>query len=140
MDVIYLRLSELRKLMESPLGSDIMRVDDTIKCICTGEVFYEVECIKKDDISTQALKLVKNRGCELYSAIACGYIVTADLSIDSLEKGLFKVGEDYYSFELWDDAMQATIDPATSIKMISLRSFDLIWGTDLYTSAINNRV
>lgn len=140
MDVIYLGLSELRKLMESPLDSDIVSIDDIIRCISTVEVFYEVECIKKTDISAQALKLVKNGGCQLYGAIDSGYIVTADLNIDSLENGLFKVGEDYYSFEFWDDAIQSTVEPAISVKMISLRSFDLIWGTDLYSSTISNHV
>ena len=136
MDLIYLGLSELRELMGSPANPDMVRIDDTIKCISTVEIFYEAECIKKDDISAQALKLVKNGGCELYGAIDCGNVVPADLNIDSLENGLFKVGEDYYSFEFWDDAIKPTVDPATSVKMISLRSFDLIWGTDLCSSEI----
>ena len=105
----------------------------------TVEEFYLIECIKKEDISAQVLRLVRNRKCQLYSAIDCGYIVTADLSIDSLENGLFKVGEDYYSFELWDDAINLTVDPATSAKMISLRSFDLIWGTSLYANTMSNK-
>lgn len=139
MDVIYLRLSELQKLIESPILSDRVKLDDTIKCISSVEILYEVERIKKGDISALALKLVKTKTCELYNAIDCGYVVPADLNINSLENGLFKVGEDYYSFDLWDDAVQLMVDPATSIKMISLRSFDSVWGTDLCSGVKNNQ-
>ena len=140
MEVRYLPLSRLRKLMGLHFGSDIVLRYDTIECICSSEVLYQVELMKKTHESTQALQLVKNRECQLYAAMANGFVVAADLSIDSLGDGLFEVGEDYHSVELWEEAIQSRIDPAAAVKMVSLRSFDLAWGTDLCTIASSSRV
>ena len=140
MEVRYLPLSRLQRLIRLPFSSDIVARDDTIECVCSSEVLCQVERMKKAYMSTQLLQLVKNKTCQLYAAIASGYVVTADLSIDSLGNGLFEVSEDYHSFELWEEVLQSSTDPAAAVKMVSLRSFDLTWGTDLCSIAASTRV
>jgi len=138
MEAIYLSLPELRELMKTSINSSVARTEDAIRCISTVDIFYEVEHIKKDNMAHPILKLMKSRECKLHGAINCGYLVTADLNSYSLEDGLFKVGDDFYSFEFWEDTVLPATDPAHSARLISLRSFDAIWGTGFHVDTADN--
>ena len=138
MEVIYLSLPELRELMKTSINSSVARTEDAIRCISTADIFCEVERTKKDNMAHPTLRLIKRRECKLHSAINCGYLVTADLNSYSLEDGLFEMGDDFYSFEFWEDAVLPATDPAHSVRLISLRSFDANWGTGFHLATTDN--
>lgn len=132
MELAHLTLIELRQLMKSERVDPYQPTnDDQIKCICSADLFYEVENIRKKDANPHTLNSLKARSCNLCAAMESGYVQIIDLDQYCLENGLFEVSEDFYKFEIWQSAVDLASDPAQSARVVSLRAFDKSWGSNL---------
>lgn len=132
MELAHLTLIELRQLMKSERVDPYQPTnDDQIKCICSTDLFCEAENIRKKDSNLHTLNPLKTRSCNLYAAVESGYVQIIDLDQYCLENGLFEVSEDFYKFEIWQSAVDPASDPAQSARVVSLRTFDKSWGSNL---------
>ncbi len=132
MKLTHLTLIELRQLIRSERVDPYHPTNDgQIKCVCSTDLFYEVEIIQKRGTNPRALGSLKTRSCNLFAAMEYGYVQMLDLDQYSLEHGLFENIENSYNFEIWQSAVSQRSDPAQSARMVSLKAFDKSWGSNL---------
>lgn len=127
-----LSLAELRKLIRSRSNTK----DTVNKCVCMIDLFYEVEKVKKRNMGSKLWNSIRRNDSNLHYRVSTGNIVTLDLDHSSLEQGLFEMSDDHKSLCLWEPAAKTTIPPEDSVRLVSLRYFDICYGTDLCDSAL----
>ena len=104
----------------------------TINCCTIGDVFFEVEKLKKQ--GHQMTKILSS-STEFHRALASNAATLAPLDSQALQSSLFEDGEDGLQF--FRQAVDAA-HPSESINVIALRDFDLVWGTDLLPRCLQN--
>ncbi len=132
MDESILSLAELRKLIRSRSNT----TDTVSKCVCIIDLFCEVEKVKKRNIGSRLWNSIRRNDSNLHYRVRTGNIVALDLDHSSLEQGLFEMSDDYKTLGLWEPAAKTTIPPEDSVRLVSLRYFDICYGTDLCNSAL----
>lgn len=138
MEFIHLTLNELQDLMKKERDNPYRPKNNyQIKCISSTDLFYEIEQLRKNLLGISKLNAVKENTCNLYAARDSGYVQIIDLDSYYLENGLFEVGEDYYTCDIWQPAINSSISPTQSATIVSLRAFDNFFGSNLYETYIS---
>ena len=131
MEIVPIGLTELRSLIGTPTSGTI-RVGSTLKCVCAIDLFTEVERIKKRNLSHSTLRIIRERKCMYYEACEKGYVLTAVLDEDAIKDGLFEIVDDFFNAEFWSPAIDPNRDPAYSSRIVALKSYDNIYGTQFH--------
>jgi len=124
MDVNLLDPAVIRDLLTSEMEHSELS-SATINCCTIGDVFFEVEKLKKQG---RSMSLILSSSTEFHNALTTGVATLAPLDSQALQSGLFEDGEDGLQF--FRQAVDAA-HPSESINVIALRDFDLVWGTDI---------
>ena len=131
MDVNLLAPTVIRKLLTGEQEHSELS-SATINCCTIGDVFFEVEKLKKQG---HQMTQILSSSTEFHRALASNAATLAPLDSQALQSSLFEDGEDGLQF--FRQAVDAA-HPSESINVIALRDFDLVWGTDLLPRCLQN--
>lgn len=133
LQVLLIDSEELRRLISTP-ATGVPFVTGTIKCAASVELIFEVEHTKKRLVNSHSvLQNIKGKACRLHDALKEGYLHTAALDTAALKCGLFETSEDFSTVSLWEPAVDRRSDPLRSVRLVSLRSYDIDYGTEFHT-------
>lgn len=136
MEIELLKITELRRLLNNATIPAYLNSFKVIKYVSAIDIFCEVERIKKREIASPILNRIKSGTCDLFYAINIGCLIVAALNSLSLEDGLFQFSDDYCSVELWETAINRSLDPAQSSILVTLRCYDKWMCSDLSEAAL----
>jgi hypothetical protein len=78
------------------------------------------------------LKIIKEEKSQFHEACDIGYLQIAMLDTNAIQNGLFIISDDFFNVQLWDGAIKEDTDPAYSIRLVSLKSYDTNCGTQFH--------
>ena len=130
-DIVLMGLRELRDLIRTRATGNIL-IGNTLKCISAVDVFLEIERIKKRRRRTHVLRIIKEGESRFHEAVHKGYVQIAMLDDNAIQYGLFMSNDDFFTVQFWEPGVDRGTDPAHSARLVSLRSYDIICGTQFH--------
>ena len=91
-----------------------------------------IEQIKKRGYRYRVLKTIKEERSGFHEACNIGYLQVAMLDTNAIQNGLFVTSDDFLNVQFWEDAVEHSTDPAYSVRLISLKSYDMNCGTQFH--------
>jgi hypothetical protein len=129
--IVLMDLRELQYLIRTPAKGSTA-IGSTLKCISVVDVFLEIEQLKKHGYRNRILKIIKEEKSQFHEACDIGYLQIAMLDTNAIQNGLFIISDDFFNVQLWDGAIKEDTDPAYSIRLVSLKSYDTNCGTQFH--------
>lgn len=136
-DFVLIGSRELRRLIRTPARGNVV-VEDTVKCVSTVDVLLEIEFIKKRRRRNHILRVIREGKCSFYEALSKGYLQTAMLDANAVQNGLFISSDDFYDVQFWEPAIDRQIDPSYSVRLVSLKAYDMNCGTQFHLEIVGN--
>ena len=130
-DIVLMDLRELQDLVRTPAKGSVV-IGSTLKCISTVDIFLEIEQIKKHGYRNRVLRTIKEEKSGFHEACCIGYLQVAMLDTNAIQNGLFVTSDDFFNVQFWEDAVEHGTDPAYSVRLISLKSYDMNCGTQFH--------
>jgi len=134
-DIKMMDIRELQELIRTPASGNVV-IDNILKCITAVDVLLEIEHIKKHKPGSSLLRILKEQKSKFHEACNKGYVQVAALDTNAVQNGLFEVGDDFFSAQFWQKVINGGTDPAYSVRLISLRSYDKNCGTQFHFEMI----
>lgn len=123
MTIVLSDRATVRKLLCSELQHTELPLGN-IRCCPIGDVFFQVELIKKRGGSTAK---ISDSTSEFHRAMGSSAVQIAPLDAQALGSGLFV--EDEHPVAFYSDAIDSSRHPSQSIDVVALRDFDSVWST-----------
>ena len=130
-DIVLMDLRELQDLVRSTAKGSVV-INSILKCISTADIFLEIEQIKKHGYKNRVLRIIKEEKSGFHEACCVGYLQVAVLDTNAIQNSLFVTSDDFSNIQFWGDAIEHGTDPAYSIRLISLKSYDMNHGTQFH--------
>jgi len=134
-DIVLMDLRELQDLVRTPAKGSVV-ISSTLKCISVVDVFLEIEQIKKHRYRNRILKVIKKEMSEFHEACNIGYLQIAMLDTNAIQNGLFVNSDDFFNVQFWEGAIEQGTDPAYSVRLVSLKSYDMNCGTQFHLETV----
>jgi hypothetical protein len=134
-NIVLMDLGELQYLIRNPAKGSIA-IGSTLKCISIADVLLEIEQIKKHGYKNRILRIIKEGISQFHEACDIGYLQIAMLDINAIQNGLFITNDDYFNAQLWEGAVNEDTDPAYSVRLVCLKSYDMNCGTQFHLETI----
>lgn len=129
--IVLMDLRELQYLIRAPAEGSTA-IGSTLKCISVVDVFLQIEQIKKHGYKNHILKIIKEKKSQFHEAYDIGYLQIALLDTNAIQNGLFITSDDFFNVQLWEGAIKKETDPAYSVRLVSLKSYDMNCGTQFH--------
>lgn len=134
MEVALLSVEDVLKLLVAEYTS-APRSNDVVPCCSCADAFEATERLKKADGPQDALHRIREGRTALHATLSpSGNLQMAPLDTEALISGLFDHDVDREA-AFWGLALRAAVDPAHSMRLISLRVYDRWFGTALADEA-----
>jgi hypothetical protein len=127
------QLKALIKLNYSP-----NEIEEDLLCVCTTDIMFEIEQIKKDKKAGQILNNIRTEKTGLHYCIDRGTILALDLDKKTIEDGLFFCSNSYVdeNLKLWEEPSNRNIHPEQSARLVIFKCYDEIFQTDLHINCL----
>jgi hypothetical protein len=124
MNIVLLESGLIRKLLSCE-SSHTELASTSINCCLIGDAFFEVEKLKKRG---HAMAHIRSGASEFQIGVNQNRVFIAPLDSSALQNGLFEENEGIICFHA--DAVNYEYHPYESLGIITLRDFDLTFGTN----------
>ncbi len=128
MDLELASIEKIQDLLKRDLT--VEHRHDEITCCSVADVFLAVERMKKSGKAYDPLTRIKDQKTAFFEAVVNGDLLIASLDTESLQDGLFN-----NRTQLWEPAANHGITPTHSVRLVTLKSFDLRWDSDMIEEA-----
>ena len=135
-DIVLMDLRELQDLVRTPAKGSVV-ISSILKCISTVDIFLEIEQIRKHGYRNRVLRIIKEEKSGFHEACYSGYLQVAMLDTNAILNGLFVTSDDFSNVQFWGDAIEHGTDPAYSVRLISLKSYDMNCGTQFHQETMD---
>ena len=99
---------------------------DDIQVCPISDYISSAENLKKND-EHEVVKNIGKGNSIIDEAIKRGKLQVAILDHDAFKEGVFMPNEDYSEVEFWELAMDGSINPMHTIRMLALKNYSDLW-------------
>jgi hypothetical protein len=106
------------------------RENDSFTCCSVADVFLAVERIKKSSGTYEVIRRIRDYNTTFHATLKDGYLQMISLDAEALQDGLFD-----QRTQLWELAANQRVTPTHSVRLVTLRGFDLRWESNMVEEA-----